>query len=91
MEDDIRVLKVEYISNPLLDHTQILNLDLDLGDQSKVFKHFKWRRPPTEEDLKIYESDESDESDESEETDESESDESDESDESVWLGFVWFG
>ena len=38
MEDDLKILKVEYLSNRLLDHTQILNLDL--GDQSKVFKYF---------------------------------------------------
>ena len=35
-----------------LDHTQILNLDL--GDQIKFFKYFKWRRPPMEEVLKIF-------------------------------------
>ena len=29
MEDDQQILKVEYLSNHLLDHTQILNLDLD--------------------------------------------------------------
>ena len=34
-----------------MDHTQILNLDL--GDQNKVFKYFKWRQPPMEDDLKI--------------------------------------
>ena len=51
MEDDLKILKVEYLSNPLLDHTQILNLDV--GDQSKVFKYFKWRRPPMEDNLKI--------------------------------------
>ena len=51
MEDDLKILKVEYLSNHLLDHTQILNLDL--GDQSKVFKYFKWRRPLMEDDLKI--------------------------------------
>ena len=49
MEDDLKILKVEYLNNRLLDLTQILNLDL--GDQSKVFKYFKWRRPPME-DLK---------------------------------------
>ena len=38
MEDDLKILKVEYLSNRLLDHTQILNLDL--GNQSKVFKYF---------------------------------------------------
>ena len=29
MEEDLKILKVEYLSNHLLDHTQILNLDLD--------------------------------------------------------------
>ena len=29
MEDDLKILKVEYLSNRLLDHTQILNLSLD--------------------------------------------------------------
>ena len=28
MEDDLKILKVEYLSNQLLDHTQILNLSL---------------------------------------------------------------
>ena len=43
---------MEYLSNCLLDHTQILNLDL--VDQSKVFKYFKWRQPPMEDNLKIW-------------------------------------
>ena len=34
---------MEYLSNRLLDHTQILNLHW--VDQSKVFKYFKWRQP----------------------------------------------
>jgi hypothetical protein len=38
MEDDLKISKVEYLSNRLLDTAQILNLDL--GDQSKVFKYF---------------------------------------------------
>ena len=38
MEDHLKILKVEYLSNRLLDHTQILNLDL--SDQRKVFKYF---------------------------------------------------
>ena len=29
MEEDLKVLKVEYLSNHLLNHTQILNLILD--------------------------------------------------------------
>ena len=32
MEDNLKISKVEYLSNRLLEHTQILNLDL--GDQS---------------------------------------------------------
>jgi hypothetical protein len=38
LEDYLKISKVDYLSNHLLDHTQILNLDL--GDQSKVFKYF---------------------------------------------------
>ena len=51
MEDDLIISKVEFLSNRLLDHTQILNFDL--GDQSKLLKYFKWRQPPMEDDLKI--------------------------------------
>ena len=51
MEDDLKISKLEYLRNCLLEHTQILNLDL--GNQSKVFKYFKWRQPPMEDDLKI--------------------------------------
>ena len=29
MEDDLKILKVEYLSNHLLDHFQIINLNLD--------------------------------------------------------------
>ena len=42
MEDDLRILKVEYLSNHWSDLTQILNLSLG-----------KWRRLPMEDDLKI--------------------------------------
>jgi hypothetical protein len=38
MEDDFKIWKGE---------------TLHLGNQSKVFKYFKWRRPPVEDDLKI--------------------------------------
>ena len=51
MEDDLKILKVEYLSNHLLDHTQILNLSWD--DQTIFYKSFKWRWPPMEDDLKI--------------------------------------
>ena len=44
MEDDIKILKVEYISNHLLDPTQIFNLSLD--DQTVLYKSIKWRQPP---------------------------------------------
>ena len=36
MEDDLKILKVESLSNHLLDHTQILNLSLE--DQTKFNK-----------------------------------------------------
>ena len=39
MEDDIKILKVEYLSHCLLDHTQILNLSLD--DQTILNKFLK--------------------------------------------------
>ena len=44
MEDDLKILKVEYLSNHLLDHTQILNLSW--YEQTIFYKSFKWRRPP---------------------------------------------
>ena len=49
MEDKRKILKIEYLSNRLLDHTQILNLDLD--DQIILYKFFKWRSLPMEDDL----------------------------------------
>ena len=30
MEDDLKILTVEFLSNQLLNHTQILNLSLDV-------------------------------------------------------------
>ena len=51
MEDNLKILKVEYLSNGLFDPTQILNLSLDY--QTIFCKSFKWRRPPMEEDRKI--------------------------------------
>ena len=41
MEDDIKILKLEYLSNHLLDHTQILKLSLD--DQTKCLLIFKMK------------------------------------------------
>ena len=38
MEDDLKILKVEYLSTNLLDPTQILNLSLD--DQTALYKSF---------------------------------------------------
>ena len=39
MEEDFKVLKVEYLSNHLWDPTQILNFSLD--DQTIMYKSFK--------------------------------------------------
>ena len=50
MEDDLQILRMEYLSNHLLDSTQILNLSLD--DQTILYKSFKWRRPPIEDNHK---------------------------------------
>ena len=36
MEDDLKILKVEYLSKHLLGHTQFLNLSLD--DQTRFYK-----------------------------------------------------
>ena len=51
MEDDLKILKVEYLSNHWLDLTRIWNLRL--GDQTKLYKCVKWRQPRIEDDLKI--------------------------------------
>ena len=51
MEDDIKIIKVEYLSNQLLGHTQISDLRLD--DQTIFYKSLKWRLPTMEDDLKI--------------------------------------
>jgi hypothetical protein len=50
MEDDLKILKMEYISNHLLNHSQIRNSSLD--DQTVFYKSLKWRRHLLE-DLKI--------------------------------------
>jgi hypothetical protein len=39
MEDDLKILKVEYLSNGLLDHSQIVNLSLH--DQTVFCKTFR--------------------------------------------------
>ena len=51
MEDDLQILKVEYLINHLLDNTQILNLSLN--DQAIFHKSFKWKQTPIEDDIKI--------------------------------------
>ena len=43
MEDDLKISKVEYLSNHLFDHTKILKLSLE--DQTIFYKYFKWRQP----------------------------------------------
>ena len=45
MEDDLGILKVEYLSNHLLDPTQTLNLSLN--DQTILYKFFKWKTTST--------------------------------------------
>ena len=47
MEEDLKIFKVEYLSNQLLDHIQMLSLSLD----DKI-KFSKWRQPSIGEDLK---------------------------------------
>ena len=51
MEDELKILKVKYLRNHLLDHTQILNLSID--DQTIIYKFFKSILPPMEDNLKI--------------------------------------
>ena len=58
MEDDLKILKVEYLSYPLLDLPRILNLRLMNQpkfkiDVNKDNLYVEWRRPPMEDDLKI--------------------------------------
>ena len=51
IEDDLKISKVEYFSNNLLDHTHIFNFSLD--DNTVFYKFLKRRRPPMEDNLKI--------------------------------------
>ena len=51
MEDNLKILKLEYLSSPLMDLAQILNLSLD--DETIFYKYFKWKWPPMEDNLKI--------------------------------------
>ena len=50
MEDYLKILEVEYLSNNWLDLAQILNLSW--GDQTKIAYCLKWRPNPMEDDLK---------------------------------------
>ena len=49
MEEYLKILKVEYLSNHWLDLTQIWNLTY--WDQTRVYKGMKLRRPPMEDNL----------------------------------------
>ena len=51
MEDNLKILKVEYLSNHWSDLPQILNLVL--RDQTNIKKCMKWRWPPEEDNLII--------------------------------------
>jgi hypothetical protein len=51
MEDVIKMLKVEYLNNRLLDLTKILNLSL--YDQIIFCNSCEWKWPPIEDDLQI--------------------------------------
>ena len=53
MEDNLKILKVKYLSNYWDDLPQILNLSS--GDQTKIEYCLIQRRPPKEDDLKILE------------------------------------
>ena len=52
MEDDLKILKVEYLNNHWSDFPQILNLSS--GDQTEIKKCLNQRLPPMEDDLKIF-------------------------------------
>jgi hypothetical protein len=70
MEDDLKILKVEYLwRRPTMeDNLKILKveylsshwsdphsiLNLNLGDQTKIEYYLKWRWPTVEDDLKIF-------------------------------------
>ena len=50
MEEDLKISKVEYLRNHLLDQTLILNWGSD--DQTVFYKSLAERWPPVEEDLR---------------------------------------
>ena len=41
MEDNLKISKVGYLRDHLLDPTQMLNFD----DKTLIYNSFKWRRP----------------------------------------------
>jgi hypothetical protein len=49
MEDDLKILNVEYLSKHLSDIIQILNLSY--GDQTKVYTSLKLKMTPMEDNL----------------------------------------
>ena len=51
MEEDLKVLNVEYLSNCLLDPTHISKFSLEC--QTILYKSFKWRCFQMEDNLKI--------------------------------------
>ena len=51
MEDDLKILKLGYLSNHLSDLSQILNISF--WDQTKIENCQIWRQPQMEADLKI--------------------------------------
>ena len=51
MENDLKILKVEYLSNHWSDLPQLLNLSLE--DKTKIKNCCTWIQPPLEDNLKI--------------------------------------
>ena len=51
MEDDLKILNVEYLSNHWSDLIQVLNISK--WDQTKVYRSFRLKTTPMEDDLKI--------------------------------------
>jgi hypothetical protein len=51
MEDNLKILNVEHISNHWSDLIQILNLRE--RDKTKVYRSLKFKTTPTEDDLKM--------------------------------------
>ena len=51
MEDNLIIIRMEYLSNHLLDTTKISNLSLDDETTLYIVKLFKWRRSTMEDNL----------------------------------------